>query len=41
VLSTLTQQYPLEHGRRQWTELAEQLDPEGWHKIMDRFFAIL
>ncbi len=22
-------------------ELAEQLDPEEWHKIMDRFFAIL
>ncbi len=22
-------------------ELAEQVDPEEWHKIMDRFFAIL
>ena len=22
-------------------DLAEQLDPEEWHKIMDRFFAIL
>jgi class 3 adenylate cyclase len=22
-------------------ELAEQIDPEEWHKIMDRFFAIL
>ena len=22
-------------------ELAEQVDPEDWHKIMDRFFAIL
>jgi class 3 adenylate cyclase len=22
-------------------ELAEELDPEEWHKIMDRFFAIL
>jgi class 3 adenylate cyclase len=22
-------------------ELAEQLDPEEWHKILDRFFAIL
>jgi hypothetical protein len=22
-------------------DLAEQVDPEGWHKIMDRFFAIL
>jgi class 3 adenylate cyclase len=22
-------------------DLAEQLDPEDWHKIMERFFAIL
>jgi class 3 adenylate cyclase len=22
-------------------DLAEQVDPEEWHKIMDRFFAIL
>jgi class 3 adenylate cyclase len=22
-------------------DLAEQIDPEEWHKIMDRFFAIL
>ncbi len=24
-----------------WLELAEQLDPEEWHKLLDGFFQIL
>src|SRR5262249_52588376 len=47
----LTSRSALEGERKQVTvlfadvegsmDLAEQLDPEEWHKIMDRFFAIL
>src|SRR6058998_219006 len=47
----LTSRSALEGERKQVTvlfadvkgsmELAEQVDPEEWHKIMDRFFAIL
>jgi class 3 adenylate cyclase len=47
----LTSRGALEGERKQVTvlfadvkgsmDLAEQLDPEEWHKIMDRFFAIL
>src|SRR5262249_32762442 len=47
----LTSRSALEGGRKQVTilfadvkgsmDLAEQVDPEEWHKIMDRFFAIL
>src|ERR1051325_2108167 len=47
----LTSRSALEGGRKQVTvlfadvkgsmDLAEQVDPEQWHKIMDRFFAIL
>src|SRR5262249_20697217 len=47
----LTSRSALEGERKQVTvlfgdvkgsmELAEQIDPEEWHKIMDRFFAIL
>src|SRR2546426_5508822 len=47
----LTSRTALEGERKQVTvlfadvkgsmDLAEQLDPEAWHKVMDRFFAIL
>jgi class 3 adenylate cyclase len=47
----LTSRSALEGERKQVTilfanvkgsmDLAEQIDPEEWHKIMDRFFAIL
>jgi class 3 adenylate cyclase len=47
----LTSRAALEGERKQVTvlfadvkgsmELAEQVDPEEWHKILDRFFAIL
>ena len=47
----LTSRSALEGERKQVTvlftdvkgsmDLAEQLDPEDWHKVMDRFFRIL
>src|SRR5262249_36480601 len=51
VEKILTTRSALEGERKQVTvlfadvkgsmDLAEQVDPEEWHKIMDRFFAIL
>src|SRR5215470_3988128 len=51
VEKILTSRSALEGERKQVTvlfadvkgsmDLAEQLDPEEWHKVMDRFFAIL